>query len=221
METYTLTIRLESETTFGRGDGLAGMVDQEVVHDTYGFPYLRGRTIKGLLSEECDGIAALLDSPQRWNAALRRLFGVAGSTGDAQGLWHYGDATLPAELRAAVAIQQDPNLPVDMRLSAAEVLDALTAIRSQTAIDASTGAPDEGSLRAARVVIRDLVFTSALTVPETHEDDLTLLAAGCLALRHLGSGRTRGRGRVRCTLQDPQGTDITLARIDRLEEVKR
>jgi CRISPR/Cas system CMR subunit Cmr4 (Cas7 group RAMP superfamily) len=60
MSTYTLKIKLLSDTTFGRGDGVAGLVDQEVEHDRYGFPYLRGRTLKGLLSEECDNLIAVL-----------------------------------------------------------------------------------------------------------------------------------------------------------------
>jgi CRISPR/Cas system CMR subunit Cmr4 (Cas7 group RAMP superfamily) len=56
MEIYHLKIKLLSDTTFGRGDGVAGLIDQEVEHDANGFPYLRGRTLKGLLSEECDNI---------------------------------------------------------------------------------------------------------------------------------------------------------------------
>ena len=60
MPVYTLKIKLLSDTTFGRGDGVAGLVDQEVEHDPYGFPYLRGRTLKGLLSEECDNLIAIL-----------------------------------------------------------------------------------------------------------------------------------------------------------------
>ena len=48
METYYLKMLLLSDTTFGRGDGVAGLIDQEVEHDPNGFPYLRGRTLKGL-----------------------------------------------------------------------------------------------------------------------------------------------------------------------------
>lgn len=229
MNTYFVTITLERETTFGRGDGLAGLVDEEVVHDAHGFPFLRGRTLKGLLSEECDGVVALLKDSQRWNAALHRLFGSAGSTDDVQALWRYGDATLPHVLRTVVAAQQDPKQPANLRLTSADVLGALTAIRSQTAISAASGTPDDGSLRSSRVAIRGLTFTSRLATPAApkddpallaaHEDDLALLAAGCLALRHVGEGRTRGRGLVRCALLDANQQDITLARLTMLREV--
>lgn len=56
MRTYWLKFTLKSDATFGRGDGVAGMVDSEVQHDSYGLPYLGGRTIKGLLGEECASI---------------------------------------------------------------------------------------------------------------------------------------------------------------------
>lgn len=59
MTIYKMKIQLLSDTTFGRGDGVAGLIDQEVEHDADGFPYLRGRTLKGLLSEECDNLIAV------------------------------------------------------------------------------------------------------------------------------------------------------------------
>ena len=36
MNKYKLKIKLLSDTTFGRGDGVAGIADQEVEHDSYG-----------------------------------------------------------------------------------------------------------------------------------------------------------------------------------------
>lgn len=210
MEQYTFQIVLLSDTTFGRGDGMAGVVDQEVEHDPYGFPYLHGRTLKGLLGEACDSLTAALPTPGRWAEALQRLFGSAGSGLTTAGVWTFGDAVLPDDLRAAVAAQQQITRPGALpSLTPTMVLESLTTIRQQTAIDTRSGTPDEGSLRAARVVRRDLTFASQLTVPSAEPDDLALLAAGALALRQLGSGRRRGRGRVRCDLLNAQGEKIT------------
>ena len=203
---YVLQIKLLSDTTFGRGDGLAGLLDQEVEQDAAGFPSLRGRTLKGLLSEACDGLVALgaVADQRRWNAALRRLFGSGGSTTDSAAVWHIGNAELPVAVR----------WPVMARLGAAlrpsEVLEALTTIRRQTAIDPETGLPDPGSLRTMRVVLRGQVFFSRLEPADqtVADDDLALLAAGCVALRHVGAGRNRGRGRVACSLWHDQ-EDIT------------
>ena len=56
MTEYRLKLDLLSDATFGRGDGLAGVVDAEVQHDNAGLPYLAGRTLKGLLGAECADI---------------------------------------------------------------------------------------------------------------------------------------------------------------------
>ena len=56
MSTYWLRFSLESDATFGRGDGIPGLIDQDVALDREGFPYLHGRTLKGLLNEVCADI---------------------------------------------------------------------------------------------------------------------------------------------------------------------
>jgi hypothetical protein len=107
-----------------------------------------------------------------------------------------GDAQLPADVRLAVAheVQAGRLLPMD-------VLEALTTIRRQTAVDELSGAPDDGTLRALRVVLRSTVFEAPLTFTAASErDDRLLLAACVLALRRAGTGRNRGRGRLLATL---------------------
>ncbi|NCJ07350.1 RAMP superfamily protein [Synechococcales cyanobacterium C] len=198
MPTYTLNIHLLSDTTFGRGDGVAGLLDQEVEHDPYGFPYLRGRTLKGLLSEECDNLIYTLPGNQKshWQRIAEELFGKPGSTLDTMGAIHVGDARLPDDLHQAVAYQISQG-----KLTRAEILDSLTTIRRQTAIHPETGVPDRGSLRSGRVVLRDLTFTADLYFEQQPTaDQLCLLMVGAKALRYLGSGRNRGRGHVRCCL---------------------
>ncbi len=198
MSIYRLNIHLLSDTTFGRGDGVAGLIDQEVEHDPYGFPYLRGRTLKGLLSEECDNLIHTLPGNQKthWQGVAGELFGKPGSTLDTMGAIHVGDACLPEDLRQAVAYQISRG-----KLTRTEILDALTTIRRQTAINPESGVPDKGSLRSARVVLRDLTFTADLSFEQQPTDDqLCLLMIGAKALRYLGSGRNRGRGHVCCRL---------------------
>jgi hypothetical protein len=201
-----MKIKLLSDTTFGRGDGVAGLIDQEVEHDPFGFAYLRGRTLKGLLSEECDNLIAMLTNhKQDWERVACNLFGTLGSTIGTMGAVHVGDACLPEDLRQAVAFQIN-----DKTLTETEVLDSLTTIRRQTSINSQSGTSDEGSLRSFRVVLRDLCFTADLIFEKMPSDEmLSLVAVGSLALRRLGSGRNRGRGHVQCTLHDEKGDDIT------------
>lgn len=213
---YRLKIKLLSDTTFGRGDGVAGLIDSEVEHDPDGFPFLRGRTLKGLLSEECDNLIGVLPEGnirKHWQKVAGAVFGSPGSTLNTMGVVHIGDACLPPDLRQVFSYQIQ-----EKKLKKTEIIDALTAIRRQTAIKPD-GTPDKGSLRTFRVVIRQLDFTSDF-IFETEkmeiegvlidiDEMLSLLAVGALALRYLGSGRNRGRGHVQCKLCDRNGKDIT------------
>lgn len=220
MTKYYLQINLLSDTTFGRGDGVAGLIDQEVEHDAYGFPYLKGRTLKGLLSEEWDNILSVLppNSWQYWQTLANQLFGTLGSTLGTMGIVHFGDAYLPSDLRQVFAYQIDQG-----NITKTEVLESLTAIRRQNSIDNTTGVSDQGSLRSYRVIIRDLCFTADLIFEENTaniESMLSLLAISALGLRYLGSGRNRGRGHVKCCLCDSKGNDITQKYFNHFIEMK-
>ena len=190
-----LRFTLLSDATFGRGDGVAGLVDEEIEHDTLtGLPYLRGRTLKGLLVEECANILYALQRNPAYDAlcqAARDLFGNPGSTLDDDGLLHIGHAQLPQTLRDAIATDVEAG-----RLSANDILESLTAIRRQTAID-NSGAPERESLRAMRVLLRDLPLQADLTSEAPISDHHRALLVACaLGLRRAGIGRNRGRGRL-------------------------
>lgn len=208
MTTFWLKFTLKSDATFGRGDGVAGVVNSEVQHDAYGLPYLGGRALKGLLGEECANILFALEcqgKAERWRAAAQRLFGRPGSREEDQSLLHVGDARLPEDLRQAVKRGIERG-----ELTRKQVLHSLTAIRRQTAVDAKTGAPLKETLRSVRVILRETPFEAPLTFEaEPEPDDLALLAACVKALRRAGTGRNRGRGELTARLYDAQGQDVT------------
>jgi hypothetical protein len=214
MESYWLRFKLYSDATFGRGEGLAGVVNQEVEHDEWGLPYLRGRALKGLLNEECANILFALEQQGTqqaagWEDSAHRLWGGPGSRLDDSARLRVGDARLPQDLRLAVrqAIRAGA-------MTAQDALESLTTIRRQTSVDEQTGAPRPHSLRAARAVLRETVLEAALTfVDDAQPGDLALLAACVLALRRAGTARNRGRGRLQASLHADQdghpGQDIT------------
>lgn len=211
-----LQLKLISDATFGRGDGVAGLVDAEVEYDAEtGLPFVRGRVLKGLLAEECANIIfAVEESNPAAAARLERsakfLFGQAGSVLEDGALMHVGAGTLPHELTEAVAVNIKRG-----ELFSADVLESLTAIRRQTAVDESTDAPDDGSLRSLRVVLRDTVFTSTLDFDrDPQSDDLALLAACVLSVRRGGTSRNRGRGLLQAWLNDEQFTKSQFANFE-------
>lgn len=208
MSTYYLKLVLGSDAAFGRGDGVASLVDAEVQHDELGCPYLRGRALKGILVNECAEILAELSGPaqERWADSAQRLFGCPGSDAQAEARLAVGDARLPEDLRQAIA--QDIR---DERLTRAQVLETLTTVRHQTAMEAS-GVPRPHTLRAIRVVIRGTSFWARLDLadgdPKKRADDLALLAACVKAFRRAGTGRNRGLGKLSAELLDETGTAL-------------
>lgn len=213
MNELWLKITLLSDGCFSRGDGLPGVVDIEVNHDAYGFPFLGGRTLKGLLHAEAAVLIAALqkallpDQFQRWAKVSNALFGEPGSRMEQEGKLHLTDAQLAADLRQSVmASMGQANRPDPY-----PVLSTLTTIRRQTALDES-GAPRHDTLRSVRVILRDLTFLSCLTSlgDDFSKDEMAFLAACIHALRRVGSQKTRGYGRVQAVLHTAGGQDSPL-----------
>lgn len=229
---FHLHFTLRSDATFGRGAGMVGMVDREVDYDADGLPLLRGRTLKGLLNESVADILYALrniwgdSSPllQRWQVAAARLFGGPGSDINSQAYMDYRDATLPPALRAVIHYElyqsEVKKIKGERILQPSHFLNALTAIRRQTAMNA-LGVPVAASLRSQRVVLRetsfvaDLCYTphpqaTALSASDADQaDDLALLAAAIKGWERAGSGRNRGLGRLKASLQNVVGDEIT------------
>lgn len=201
MSAYQLRVRLVSDATFARGDGVAGLVDVEVAHDDLtGLPIIPAKTVKGLLVEECANVLWSLERagtiPNGLEDAARFLYGAPGSRQESAAGTRVGDATMPRDLAAAVreAVQAG-------KITRLEVLEGTTSIRRQSTRNVETGAPAVGSLRASRVVLRETVLLSPLDFDRPPSDTaLALLGACALSVRHGGLGRNRGRGRLRLSL---------------------
>lgn len=195
MPTYTLEITLQSDAAFGMGAGVSGLVDSEVQQTAFGLPTLSGRSIKGLLVNECSEILYALPDAQQahWKAVAATLFGRRGDTQRKSTLF-VGDAGIAPDL-AAYLVKEN-------KLSKQEILDALTDIRYQTAVN-ERGAPRDETLRAVRVLISGLTLYAALTFSaEPSADEKALLASCVLALRRAGLGRTRGKGKLSAKITD-------------------
>ena len=220
-----LRLKLLSDATFSRGDGVAGLIDAEIEYETgTGLPFVRGRTLKGLLVEECANIMYALQGMREseLQIAAHFLFGEPGSTLGTAAQMRVGRAQMPSELRDAIIYSlEDRKNP----LTTAQVLESLTTIRRQTAVDTATGAPEQTSLRSLRAVVRETQFVARLSFPNvTDESGLDsaakgLLAACVLGLRRGGLGRNRGSGRLQATLHQPNGDDITTSYVAHFEQL--
>ena len=147
---------------------------------------------------------------------LLRFFRFAGQhLGDAR--LHVGAAQLPEEFRKVLKDhlkkQAQGRRSNENKLLPHEIHESFTAVRRQTAVDEATGAPEKGSLRSLRVILRNITFLAPLTFTEKPDDCAKgLLAACALSLRRAGEGRNRGRGRLKVRLLrrlDERYEDIT------------
>lgn len=208
MTTFWLKFETKSDATFGRGDGVAGLVDSEVQHDKYGLLFLSGRSLKGLLGEECANILFALGKQNKdktFEESAKHLFGCPGSSDSDKAILHISDGKLPEDLREAIISEV-----CNEKLRREDVLNALTAIRHQTAIAEKSGAPKKGSLRTMRVILRETPFESELSfIQDPSGMDLPLLAACIKSFRRAGTGRNRGRGELVARLCDEKGEDVT------------
>lgn len=195
-----LRITVKSAATFGRGDGVAGLVDREIEHDSNGLPFLRGKTLKGLLAESAENVVFALKNETKWREAKDALFGKPGRGTDELGSLHIGDALLPAGLRFALKQELDAG-----DLTPEDVLYGLTGIRRQTAMNAF-GAPEHATLRSMRVLLPGVILEAEFQIDDVNDDQLSLLTAACLDLRRAGTGRNRGRGHILVELDDEQTT---------------
>jgi hypothetical protein len=212
-ERFTLQIKLLSDTTPGNGEGLAGLLDAEVQHDSdTGLPFIPGRTVKGLLVESCADIlyasacCSIKTLPALEEAAIK-LFGNPGSHFEGKALLRVDNAVLPADFRAWIAAQVSAGA-----FHPQEILDLLSTVRKRTANSAeSYGAPETASLRSSRCLFRDLVFHSALSIDDGMDPESKALLAACaLGARRVGMTRNRGMGKVETRLLDTRGRDLTM-----------
>lgn len=204
MNTYWLRFTLESDATFGRGDGIPGLIDQDVALDREGFPYLHGRTLKGLLNEVCaDILYALRGRGTDWSAAANGLFGEPGSDDRGQGVMSVGHAQLPEALRQAARYEL-----ARKTWTSEDITRSLTTVRRQTAVEVR-GAPDPNTLRSVRVILRETPFEARLDcMRDLTSAEKGLLAACVKGLRRAGTARNRGRGLLSTHLQDGAGGDL-------------
>jgi hypothetical protein len=162
--------------------------------------------LKGLLREAAAELVFVLDpnvpllppGASRLPNSFNRLFGQAGSSPDLNGILHVGDAHLPLQIRRL--LREEMRRQDELRLTSDQIFDTVTGIRRQTAMN-HLGGPNHGSLRSMRVVLRQVFLVATLSfAKEPLNEDWSLLTGAALGLRAVGTGRNRGRGRVRATL---------------------
>lgn len=218
MEEYKLKVKLLTDTVFGSGYSVPGLIDADVLHDELGFPYINGKTFKGKLGEMAGLFANMLkasDSGKEVGEILEKkknkLFGESGEYNHDK--IKISDCEILKDIR-----DYFKNNIKNSNIKSSEILEALTHIEEQTSIDRKTGIAKEKSLRNYRVINRGIILYSYIFCPEKLDEyEKILLASSCSLLRHLGSYETKGKGQVKVSMYK-EGEDVTSQYINLLRK---
>jgi hypothetical protein len=197
-ETRHLVIELLDTWHVGTGRSRGQHLDAVVERDAQGLPFLPGRTLRGLLRDAAECLAAWGHVSE---ATLHALFGelsdVEGpgpSVRSRPGALRLSDARLSPELAAWLAA------PGNASLRQALYLESF-----QTAIDPKTGVPKPHTLRGIELTV-PLSLQAELEVvglSEAQTQEALQLLAACLPLvRAVGAHTSRGHGRAQISFQE-------------------
>ncbi len=179
MTTITCKISFFSDWHAGSGMSAGTDLDALVLKDMDHFPYIPGKTLKGLLKDSAITLAAFSGS-REWTDFIDACFGIEGTR---QGDCHFSNAEMTIKLKKAIKENDMSSL--------------LYRKISSTAIDES-GVAMNKTLRKIQTTIPASLFFSISGVKDVHMDKIR----DCLAFtRRMGLGRNRGLGRCRFTIQ--------------------
>ncbi len=200
MERLRLEIKLKSYALVGSGEGFGSIIDQDVIFDDFGLPYIPARRIKGLLRESSLEICEMGLGFEKKH--VDSIFGKPDKDSDISisNLRIKDDEKVCQWLLWAFDNKGFKGL-----LNRNSVIDVLTEIRHQTAIEEDKGIAHEGSLRTIRVLKPEienieLKFEGVLNLNNYSVLYEQLLSYACINLRHIGAMRNRGFGLCQCTL---------------------
>ncbi len=181
-----IKMNIISDTIIGSGQSVPGAEDITILVDREGFPYYKGGSLKGIFREEYSNLLY-------WNNNTKadvkaKLFELLGSNGFSTDADETKLRFTNFELSDAVkkVIRNED-------ITANEVTDAFTTVRTFTAIDNDNGMVKEGSLRQARCLKKGITLYGNITCSEEQEETVKEVLS---LIKWIGSMRNRGFGRV-------------------------
>lgn len=178
-KTINITIRFFSQWHCGSGTSAGADVDELVVKDKNGMPYIPGKTLKGLIREATEDYVSFSSQSEALGTLLAETFGKElGETPEqTAGCAHFGNAVLEGtEYKAIVENHAQQYM-----------YDKITT----TAID-DDGIAKDHSLRSMEVVLPCTLYASITGVPEDLAD---ILSESFGMIKRMGQKRNRGLGR--------------------------
>lgn len=219
MKKYILRIKLNSDTLFGSGEGLGASIDQDILIDDLGLPFISGRRIKGLIKNSAEEILEMLSccGVQQSlkiindNLTTESIFGKPGQIESSNIFISNFYLKDYDKIREWLQYLQ-PNYA---NIFSKEITtNQFTSIRFQIQVD--EGITKEHSLRTFRILNKGFEFEGTIEI-DGDENVINLIALACSNLRNSGMMRNRGFGEITVNLFDITGVNLTEEALKSLE----
>ena len=180
-----IQMKLESDAIFGNGISVPGGEDIGIQTDSWGFPYLKGSTIKGLFREELKNYFCWQRMPkQEQEKEIKALLGESGMDDlEVSRKVTFSELTLHPEFIHQIQ---------DEGISEQEITEMFTYLRTFTSLE--NGLVKVGSLRTARCIKKGLSFYG---ICSCKKEDAKTVNEVIQQIKWVGSMRSRGFGKVR------------------------
>jgi CRISPR-associated protein Csx10 len=207
MQQYKLSLSTLSNVLISSGKS-STLIDADIEFHKNGFPFIKARTLKGLLKESVEEVCEI-ENKNEIRKILYDLFGEGGTDKSVAKL-RFDNLYLPDWELLKKEVKQTG-------LAAHQVTKQYTNTIQQTAIDKNEIAKDT-SLRNYRVLKPNLVFEGLLEISSSEYDDT--LNKAILNLRYAGSRRNRGFGRIRITTEKIEASATVVEKVKITDETK-
>ncbi|MCX8069471.1 MAG: RAMP superfamily CRISPR-associated protein [Thermodesulfovibrionales bacterium] len=212
--TYKLRLKLLSRAVIGSAEGYGAVIDKDIMFDDLGIPYIPARRIKGCMRDSAievldmlkqAGINDLIDITDDKNEKFKyktvnEIFGIPGMDKEAQISFHNLHIANYKTVREWINYLLHERNTAQF-ISRDSISSYYTHTNQQTAIDESTGTAAKHSLRTVRSIKANMEFIGEIHLANQSDSIDTLLALAALNLRYIGSMRTRGFGRIKCSIE--------------------
>ena len=176
-------------------------LDTDIIHDKWGVPYFPARRLRGLLYESALEVVEMMESSKLDSVKredVEELFGHGNSS--VQLIIH--DLYLP-QYEEMTKEWEYIQTEYNTLIRPADVLEAYTSLRSQTAIG-ENGIAKDHSLRTIRVLDtnEEVYFVGSICIKNGTSKHKNAFILAMQNLSYVGLNRSRGFGEVRCSLLD-------------------
>jgi len=217
MEPLEVSVTIRGGFALCSGFGLSGVLDNTIMRDANGLPYIPGTSLKGIVREACEELSMVLGHP--CFSKVTDEFSLL--------LEKKKDLNSHAEYSLITRIFGSPFIPSAFMFHSAYLhrLDSETAAfvkdtavwnESHNSINPYTGTAKTDHLFTLEVaagsldLFKDYKFDFDIVPRKPGEDEklTSLLICGLLFADRLGAGKTRGKGIIEMDIREPyQGRD--------------